>query len=590
MPYTRAVLWFRNDLRIRDNPIFHFKEVREVSETLGVYCLDPRHLAQSPWGKHCRLGPHRGRFLAETVAELASSLGALGVSLLVLCARPEDVLPSLLKAGDVLSYQQEDTSEEQHVENAVLKELPAGVVVKTHWGHTLYHRDDLGWDPRESLPIPFGKFKFGVCDKIAVRPELPHPSRGDIPASPNRDELKHIPHVVSSDADSIHHAMHCDQCPCLYTDQAPAIPWRGGENAALARLVEYATASGLGMYHRTRNQLYGANTCSHLSPWLSNGSLSPRTVYWQVKSCERSQAGGAGGVGFDHIYKFVFELTWRDYFRFYCAHFGSRVFFLGGPAARSRPWRRDIEAEERWKQGKTGVPLVDALMRELLATGYIANRGRYIVASYLVHYLGIDWRVGADWFERLLLDHDVCSNYGEWASMAGVAAAPSRGQPLGLKGRGPTSGRSSGARGSAGNPWAKGTSTGDAIFDPWEQGKQYDRSEMYVRRWVPELRQVPPGQAHWPHDLDATSRGGYTQPLATEPFAYDTIQRQALLPAQHEAPDLPPHYQNKSVQGQARLAYSYTEKSSVERPFVRRWKAKGVSGAIPDVGDKRVGG
>merc|ERR1740121_3153382 len=144
-----------------------------------------------------------------------------------------------------------------------------------------------------------------------------------------------------------------------------------------------------------------------------------------------------------------------------------------------QPWRRDTEAEARWKEGRTGVPLVDALMRELAATGYIANRGRYVVASYLVHYLGIDWRVGADWFECLLLDHDVCSNYGEWSCMAGVAAAPTAGKPLGLKGRGPATARGRAAR--AGNPWAKGAGgSGDAVFDPWEQASQYDRNEVYV--------------------------------------------------------------------------------------------------------------
>eukprot|EP00929_Paragymnodinium_shiwhaense_P044459 TRINITY_DN22809_c0_g3_i1.p1 TRINITY_DN22809_c0_g3~~TRINITY_DN22809_c0_g3_i1.p1 ORF type:complete len:277 (-),score=40.18 TRINITY_DN22809_c0_g3_i1:58-888(-) len=179
-------------------------------------------------------------------------------------------------------------------------------------------------------------------------------------------------------------------------------------------------------------------------------------------------------------------------------------------------------------------------MREIKATGYMSNRGRYIVASYLVHFLGIDWRVGADWFEHLLLDHDVCTNYGEWASMAGVAAAPSKGQPLGLKGRGPTPGASSGANGSGGNPWAKGASaTGDAVFDPWEQGKQYDKSETFVRRWVPELREVPQGAAHWPHDLTSKPQSlaaAYPKPLAVEPLIWsddyaDAVQSRSSQPS-----------------------------------------------------------
>merc|ERR1719401_2525882 len=167
--------------------------------------------------------------------------------------------------------------------------------------------------------------------------------------------------------------------------QGSAIVWKGGEKAALARMEEYMQSSGLGTYMRTRNQIQGANNSSKLSPWLANGCLSPRTLYWRAKEFEGSQHGKKDG--FDHVYKFVFELNWRDYFRFYCAHFGKLVFFVGGPAKSKNIWRRDPVAESRWKTGCTGVPLVDALMRELTATGYMANRGRYIVACYLVHYL-----------------------------------------------------------------------------------------------------------------------------------------------------------------------------------------------------------
>merc|ERR1712232_875570 len=262
----------------------------------------------------------------------------------------------------------------------------------------------------------------------------------------------------------------------------------------------------------------------------ANGCLSPRTIYWAAMRFERSSK--AKKDGFDHVYKFVFELNWRDYFRFYRAHFGKRVFSLGGPAQQKHDWRRDPVVESRWKSGCTGVPLVDALMRELTTTGYIANRGRYIVACYLVHYLGIDWRIGADWFERHLLDYDVCSNYGEWASMANVAAAPTRGQPLGLKGRGPAKHSNTGSNGSAGDPWKQGAKVGFAIFDPWEQAKQYDRDESYVRRWLPELRIVPNGAAHKPHLLSLQERhqagcADYPCPLATDLFSYhESIETQ----------------------------------------------------------------
>jgi len=305
---------------------------------------------------------------------------------------------------------------------------------------------------------------------------------------------------------------------------------------------------------------------------MAVGCLSPRSVYWRAVQFEHEN-GKDNDRRFDHVQKFIFQLCWRDYFHFYCAHFGRRVFFLSGPARRARSWRRDAAVEQSWKQGRTGVPLVDALMRELAATGFMANRGRYIVASYLIHYLNIDWRVGADWFESLLLDHDVCSNYGEWASMANIAVDLGDKYPLGLKGRGPTGGRRPGARGGGGDPWARGVELGDSIFDPFEQARQYDRDESYVRRWVPELRSVPVGSIH------GQPRGpsGYPTPAAVEPVL---LSRRSIRPAAPDAKEAQPKQQ--SLPRKAEDPPTRTEQfaaappsHSLPRP-VRRWQAKGT--------------
>eukprot|EP00928_Gymnodinium_smaydae_P029537 TRINITY_DN22212_c1_g1_i1.p1 TRINITY_DN22212_c1_g1~~TRINITY_DN22212_c1_g1_i1.p1 ORF type:complete len:449 (+),score=54.13 TRINITY_DN22212_c1_g1_i1:85-1347(+) len=285
--------------------------------------------------------------------------------------------------------------------------------------------------------------------------------------------------------------------------------WHGGEGAAADQMLAYAVSDGLGTHMRTRNFFSGLRSFSRLSPWLANGCLSPRTIYWWAKGYFSDKKNA--DPRFDHFHKLVFQLCWRDFFRFYCAHFGAKVFFLEGPALRKRPWRRDPEVESMWKEGQTGVPIIDALMRELSTTGYMSNRGRYVVASYLVFYLGIDWRVGADWFEHCLLDHDVCSNYGEWASMANVAVDLGDRYPMGLKGRGPSDGRDKGRNGGGGDPWAQGAMTGDAVFDPWQQARQYDRDESFVRRWVPEVRNLPKGQAHNPPAM----RNVYPEPLAS---------------------------------------------------------------------------
>ena len=522
----RAVVWFRSDLRLRDNQLLHHAEVREAAELVAVYCVDARHFGASKFGGHGRTGRHRARFLAEALEALDRSLRGLGSRLLVAAGRPEDVIPGLVGPGGVLAFQSEDAHEEQKVEAAVLRGLVASAAVKCHRGQSLLHREDLGFDVRESLPLPFGKYFYGTCDRVRPRAELPAPAAGDLPppASATAEAAVRAGwSEVAARVDALAALLGFDAA-------APAsgegdFVWRGGEAAGLERLAAYAAPGGLGHYHRTRNQLSGADFSSHLSPWLAHGCLSPRTVYFVAKGFERANAGRERDPRFDHVHKFVFQLCWRDYFRLYSAHFGRRVFFREGPARRDRPWRRDSDVEARWKQGRTGVPLVDALMRELAATGYMSNRGRYVVASYLVHFLGVDWRVGADWFESLLIDHDVYINYGEWASMANIAVDLGERYPLGLKGRGPTQGRLPGAQGGGGDPWAKGAGSGDPVFDPWEQAAHYDRDEAFVRRWLPELRGVPPGSAHRPQGLDAAARtaavgvGAYPRPLASQAVA-----------------------------------------------------------------------
>eukprot|EP00933_Yihiella_yeosuensis_P027745 TRINITY_DN21622_c0_g1_i1.p1 TRINITY_DN21622_c0_g1~~TRINITY_DN21622_c0_g1_i1.p1 ORF type:complete len:642 (-),score=104.66 TRINITY_DN21622_c0_g1_i1:487-2349(-) len=513
----RAVAWFRNDLRIKDNELLHHAKLRNSEELIALYCVDPRHYEKSIWGEQNRTCEHRSRFLAESVEALDKSLKSVGSSLLVVDGRPEDVIPKLMKNGDVLAFQNEDAHEEREVEEAVLQALEPGVSVVRHSGFTLRHPDDLGWNPAVWLPLPFGKFYHETCSVVMPRKLLPDIEVGALPKSPKNlstvipGTLCTVPAATNALATLMGFGMKSGS---RWQQSVTAdFVWKGGEDEALKRLQEYCSEKGLGGYHRTRNQLQGSMSFSHLSAWLAAGCISARTIYWRAMKFEQENKAKSKEKHFDHVQKFLFQLCWRDYFHFYCQHFGKRIFYLTGPARRTRPWQRNAEIEAKWKEGRTGVPLVDALMRELATTGYMANRGRYIVASYLVFFLNIDWRVGADWFESQLIDHDVCINYGEWASMANVAVDLGEKYPLGLKGRGPTGGRHQGARGGGGDPWAKGVSLGDAIFDPFEQAAHYDRDESYVRKWLPELKSVPPGLAHRP----VSAVQGYPAPLAVEP-------------------------------------------------------------------------
>lgn len=170
-------------------------------------------------------------------------------------------------------------------------------------------------------------------------------------------------------------------------------------------------------------------------------------------------------------YWVVFELLWRDYFKFVGAKYGDRLFDIKGLQDKSIPWKKDMNLFNAWKEGRTGVPFVDANMRELALTGFMSNRGRQNVASFLTKDLGLDWRMGAEWFHYLLVDHDVSSNYGNWLYSAGIGNDPRENRK----------------------------------FNMIKQGLDYDNNGDYVRHWIPELKGIRGGEVHAPWTLSSAS-------------------------------------------------------------------------------------
>jgi deoxyribodipyrimidine photo-lyase len=261
---------------------------------------------------------------------------------------------------------------------------------------------------------------------------------------------------------------------------APADPrgvlaFVGGEKVALGRLKHYLWDSdSLGTYFETRNGMLGPDYSSKFAPWMALGNLSPRTIAAECKRYEKERVENKS------TYWMVFELIWRDFYRFYAAKHGDRIFKIGGPIRSTQQWRKDPQTLERWKLGKLGVPLVDANMRELAATGFMSNRGRQNVASYLALDLQLDWRTGADHFESLLLDYDVASNWGNWAAAAGV--------------------------------------TGGRVnrFNIVKQSKDYDADGAYVRHWCPELENLPNSKVHEPWSLSDAEQKQYGLQLGVD--------------------------------------------------------------------------
>lgn len=446
LPMT-SLLWFRNDLRLHDHQPLD-EAMRAGQSIVPLYCFDPRQFGQTSFG-FPKTGVFRAQFLLDSVADLRRSLRALGSDLVIRVGQPEQVIPDLVKTLNIeaVYWHEEITAEERGVDEALATQLDAlGVQSQLYWGATLYHPDNLPFDLGQ-VPEVFTQFRKQVERDSIVDATLPTPKK-----------LPPLPSVDPGDLPTLADFGLGTPSP----DPRGVLPFHGGETAGRQRLQDYVwEADCLKTYKETRNGLVGANYSSKFSPWLALGCLSPRQIYETVQRYERER------VKNDSTYWLVFELLWRDYFRFISAKHGDRIFYPSGLRGLVIDWKQDWERFEAWRTGMTGFPLVDANMRELAATGFMSNRGRQNVASFLTKNLGIDWRMGAEWFESLLIDYDVCSNYGNWNYTAGV-----------------------------GND-----ARGFRYFNIPKQAKDYDPKGTYVKHWLPELKDIPAAKVHSPWTL-----------------------------------------------------------------------------------------
>ncbi|MGB7440506.1 MAG: DASH family cryptochrome [Coleofasciculaceae cyanobacterium] len=455
MTNLSILIWYRNDLRLYDHQPLQ-QALKTKAQIIPFYCFDDRQFATTSFG-FPKTGTFRAQFLLESVADLRNSLHALGSNLVVRRGLPEEIIPSLAKSLNISAvyYHQEVTSEELAVESALKKALSQiNVKIQSFWGATLFHPDDLPFAIPQ-IPELFTKFRKQVEKESTVNPTFPTPET--LPKLPDI-EVGELPQLTDLGLET------------PLSDQRAVLQFKGGETEGLARLDEYFWQNNcLKDYKQTRNGMLGADYSSKFSAWLALGCLSPRYIYGQVQNYELNR------VKNDSTYWLIFELLWRDYFRFICAKHGNHIFRKSGLQGIEIPWKEDWPRFELWHQGKTGFPLVDANMREIAATGFMSNRGRQNVASFLTKNLGIDWQMGAEWFESLLIDYDVCSNWGNWNYTAGV-----------------------------GND-----ARGFRYFNIQKQSKDYDAQGKYVRHWLPEISSIPGGKVHEPWKLTSEEQKRY---------------------------------------------------------------------------------
>ena len=426
----KIILWYRNDLRIHDHEALT-KAAEKTPYVVPVYIFDPRIFREDDLG-FPKTGNLQHQFLIESVENLKENLQKIGSNLIIKTGFPEDILPALAQeiGADEVYTSEEITQEEVEVDSLVEERLKAqGKTVKFFWQTTLYHVDDLPMDI-QNLPDVFTQFRNKVEKFAKIRQTFKTPTNLVFEENVIQESLPHI------ETNTI---------------------FKGGETQALQRLEEYFWQKDLlKVYKETRNGMLGMDYSSKFSPWLAHGCISPRFIYEEIKRYEHDR------IANESTYWLVFELIWRDYFRFVAMKFGNKIFQLNGIANKNNNWKYNKNIFEKWRLGETGVPLIDANMKELLATGFMSNRGRQNVASFLVKDLQTDWRWGAAWFESQLIDYDVCSNWGNWLYVAGVGNDPRE----------------------------------NRYFNILKQATNYDGKGEYVKYWLPELANVPADKVH----------------------------------------------------------------------------------------------
>ncbi|GAQ77897.1 photolyase/cryptochrome dash [Klebsormidium nitens] len=478
---TPVILWFRSDLRLHDNEAL-VRAAEASDSVVPVFCFDPRIYGRTYHFGFQKTGPLRAQFIWDAVSDLRQQLRQRGADLLVRVSNPEDVIPSLAKSvgAQRVFASLETCSEEKAVERRMLHKLQEGNsrgFLELVWGGvTMYHIDDLPF-PAAAVPDVYTQFRKGVESRSKVREPLKIPKLkpiskevlGKIQAAGGPGEMPRL-EALGVDPQAM--------------DPRGVLPFKGGETAALERLNDYFwTKDCLKEYKETRNGMLGGDYSSKFSAWLAHGCISPRYIHSEVRRYERERVENKS------TYWLLFELIWRDYFRFISIKFGDKLFKLGGLRdVRGKEWGQNKQLFDTWREGRTGYPLVDANMKELAATGFMSNRGRQIVCSFLTRDMKLDWRLGAEWFETCLLDYDPCSNYGNWTYGAGVGNDPRE----------------------------------DRYFSIPKQAQNYDSEGAYVAYWLPEIAKLPTYKRHAPNTLTREEQdkydveigpGGYPAPV-----------------------------------------------------------------------------
>ena len=425
-------MWFRHDLRITDNPALN--EACRSGDIIPIYIHD-NHNNQSK-----QIGSASKWWLHQSLISLNKDLDG---GLITLTGDPKKIIPKLVNESGASSVVWNRNYEPWQItrdKNIKTKLEENGLKVKTFNGSLL-------WEPWKILN------QSGTPYKVFTPFYRKGCLNADSPRIPEAKPKK-INVVTLNDGFDVE---SLELMPKIEWYKTMEKTWSPGEEGAIKKLDRFL--DGPVKYYKTDRDFPGIKGTSRLSPHLHFGEISPNQVWHAALLNQNIQK-----VGKD-LFHFLSELGWREFSYYLLYHFPEITNKNFNTTFDNYPWSSVTSTFDAWKRGRTGVPIVDAGMRELWETGYIHNRVRMIVGSYLVKNLNIDWRDGEEWFWDCLVDADLAANCASWQWVAGSGADAA--------------------------PFFR-------IFNPILQGEKFDKDGNYVRKYCPELSKLPNKYLHQP--------------------------------------------------------------------------------------------
>lgn len=431
----KSIVWFRKDLRLHDNPALY--EATSKGEIIPVFILDESTTVEQEASKW---------WLHHSLLALQTALTTYGVPLILKVGDALDVLVEIIEdtGATAIYFNKCYEPVQQKIDSQLFDELKMlGIHVESFHAHLLYEQESILNQQGKPYKV-FTPFWKRTLSETISRPLL---------------TPKKIQKLTKSTSSLV-----IEDLQLLSTfpwHQKFERYWNPGEAGAIAKWKQF-TNRDLIQYKNGRDFPY-LEAISKLSPHLAWGEISSKAIWYSAENSLRTSVDETNLE--DQVEAFKRQLVWRDFGYQQLVHFPQITTKPLRELFEAFPWEKDEIALERWKTGTTGYPFVDAGMRELWETGFIHNRVRMVVASFLVKHLLVDWRHGAKWFEQTLVDFDLANNSMGWQ-------------------------------------WISGTGLDSApyfrIFNPITQSEKFDGNGDYIRKWVPELASLPTPFIHRP--------------------------------------------------------------------------------------------